>query len=52
MKQPKDFETLINNFLSSITPEDDAIVLERERREKEEVLRINHRETVPERFFR
>ena len=52
MKQPKDFEALINNFLASITPEDDAMVLERERREKEEALRINHRENVPERFFK
>lgn len=52
MKQPKDFEALINNFLASITPEDDAMVLERERREKEETLRINHRENVPERFFK
>jgi hypothetical protein len=52
MKEAKDITTLINNFLSSITPKDDAIVLERERRLQEEALRINHRETVPERFFK
>ncbi|MGP1416104.1 MAG: ATP-binding protein [Treponema sp.] len=52
MKEVKDITTLINNFLSSITPTDDAIVLERERRLQEEALRVNHRETVPERFFK
>lgn len=52
MNQSKDIATLINNFLSSITPEDDAKVLERERKLQERNRLIHYRQTVPERFFK
>lgn len=52
MNELKDITTLLNNFLSNFTPEDDARALERERKLQKEALYINYRQTVPERFFK
>jgi DNA replication protein dnaC len=52
MNKSKDIKIFLNNFLSNFTPEDDVIVLERERKLQDDALRINHRQTVPERFFK
>lgn len=52
MSELKDIKTLLNNFLSSFTPEDETRVLEQEKK-LEEKNRLNHyRQTVPERFFK
>ena len=52
MNEVKDIKTLLNNMLSNITQEDDARVLEYERKQHDRALRINHRQTVPERFYK
>jgi gp21 len=52
MKKHADITTLLNNILSNITPEDDEIVLERERKLQEEKRLIHYRQTVPEKFFK
>ena len=52
MNELKDITTLLNNFLSNFTPEDDTRALERERKLQKEALYINYRQTVPERFFK
>lgn len=52
MNELKDIRILLNDFLSSFTPEDETRVLEQEKK-LEEKNRLNHyRQTVPERFFK
>lgn len=52
MKEAKDIRTLLNNFISKITPEDDIRVLEREEKLQEEKRLTHYRQTVPERFLK
>ncbi len=52
MKEVKDIRTILNNFISKITPEDDIRVLEREEKLQEEKRLAHYRQTVPERFFK
>lgn len=52
MSELKDIKTLLDDFLSNIKTKDEADILECERKEHEEKLRSNYKQTVPERFFK
>ena len=52
MSESKDIKIILDRFLLNITPEDEAKVLERERRWKEQIRLRHYRRTVPERFFK
>ena len=52
MSEPRDIEVFFNKILSNIIPEDDARIIEQERKLQEEKLLIHYRQTVPERFYR
>ena len=52
MNEPRDIEVFFNKILSNITPEDDAKVLEKERKLQEEKRLANYKKTVPERFYK
>ena len=52
MSEPRDIEVFFNKILSNITPEDDARIIEQERKLQEEKRLIHYRQTVPERFYR
>ena len=52
MNKIKDINVFLNDFLSNITAEDDAKVLEYERRLQEEKRLAHYRQTVPERFYK
>ena len=52
MNEPRDIEVFFNKILSNITPEDDAKVLEQERKLQEEKRLAHYKKTVPERFVK
>lgn len=52
MNEVKDIKVFLDEFLSNLTPEDDALVLEYERKLQEEKRLTHYRQTVPERFYK
>lgn len=52
MNKVKDIKVFLDEFLSNLTPEDDALVLEYERKLQEEKRLTHYRQTVPERFYK